>query len=189
MVEALAHNWGWVVLRGVVAILFGALTLFNPMITLTALVLLFGAFALVDGALAVISAVTNRQGERRWVALLLGGFLGIAAGLLTFFLPGVTAVALLFVIAAWAILTGVATIVAAIRLRKAIAHEWILVLAGSVAIALGLILFAAPGAGALAMVLWIGAYAMVSGILLIALGLRLRRWGHLHPAGAMAHPA
>jgi len=180
MVEVLSRNWGWVVLRGVVAILFGLLTLFNPGITLALLVLMFGAFAFVDGLFMAVSAVANRRGQPGWVALLIGGLLAVGVGLLTFFRPGITAIALLALIAAWAIITGVAEIVTAIRLRKEITGEWMLVLAGLLAVAFGVIIFAAPGVGALAMALWIGIYALVSGIVLIALGFRLRNWGRLH---------
>lgn len=189
MVETLTRNWGWVVLRGVVAILFGVLTVFRPGITLAALVLLFGAYALVDGVFMVFSAIANRRGEPRWVALLVGGVLGILAGLATFYLPGITAVVLLAIIALWAIVTGIAEIVAAIRLRKEITGEWIFVLAGVLAVAFGVLMIARPAAGALAMLLWIGLYALVTGVMWIALGLRLRSWGRMHPGGATPHPA
>lgn len=176
----LSRNWGWVALRGLVAVLFGVLTFLFPAITLAALVLLFGAYAMVDGIFMLVGAIANRRGEPRWVALMIGGLIGIAAGLATFFMPGITALALLGLIAAWAILTGVAEIVAAIRLRKVIAHEWILALAGVLAIAFGLLLIAYPGTGALAVALWIGAYAFATGILLIALAFQLRSWGLKH---------
>lgn len=180
MVELLTRNWGWVALRGVVAILFGALTFLNPGITLAVLVIWFGAYALVDGIFMVASAIANRHGEPRWGTLLVGGLLGIAAGIVTFFWPGITALALLTLIAVWAIITGIAEIVAAIRLRKEITGEWMFVVAGLLAVAFGVVLFVAPGAGALAMILWIGAYALLSGIVLVALGFRLRSWGRSH---------
>ena len=189
MVESLTRNWGWVVLRGFVAILFGVLTLFNPGITLAALILLFGAYTLVDGIFMVITALAHRRGQARWVALLIGGLLGIAAGVVTFYMPGLTAVVLLAIIAVWAIITGMAELVAAIRLRKEITDEWIFALAGLLAVAFGVILIARPGPGALAMVLWIGAYALISGVMLVALGFRLRSWGRLHPGSATPHPA
>ena len=176
----LSRNWGWVALRGLVAVLFGLLTFLFPAITLAALVLLFGAYALVDGIFMLAGAIMNRRGEPRWVALMAGGLIGIAVGLATFLMPGITTLALLGLIAAWAILTGVAEIAAAIRLRKVIAHEWILALAGAVALGFGLLLIAYPGTGALAMVLWIGAYALATGILLIALAFQLRSWGRKH---------
>jgi uncharacterized membrane protein HdeD (DUF308 family) len=174
--KALSRVWGWIALRGVVAILFGILTLLYPKFTLTALVLLFGAYALVDGVLMIVWAVSRRRAGGPSVALLAGGLLGIAAGILTFFIPGITAVALLIVIAVWAIATGVSMIVTALRLRKLVGNEWELIVAGLLAVALGVILIAAPAAGALAMVLWIGSYALVSGILLVVIGFRLRSW-------------
>ena len=180
MVGVLTRNWRWAVLRGIVAILFGILTFFNPGITLALLVLLFGAFALVDGAFLVTSAIANRHGEPRWVALLIGGILGIGMGVVTFLSPDITAFGLVAVIAAWAVVTGVAEITAAIRLRKEITNEWLFIVAGVIAVAFGVVLFFAPGEGALAMVLWIGAYALVSGILLVAFGLRLRSWDRMH---------
>jgi uncharacterized membrane protein HdeD (DUF308 family) len=109
--------------------------------------------------------------------LLLQGLVGVAAGVVTLLWPGITALALLYVIAAWALITGALAVAAAIRLRKAITGEWLLALSGIASIGLGVVLILFPGAGALAVVLWIGAYAFVSGALLIALGLRLRSWG------------
>lgn len=182
MVETLTRNWGWVALRGFAAILFGLLTLLNPGITLATLVLFFGAYALVDGAAMVVSAIANRHGEARWIALLVGGVLGIGAGLVTFFMPGLTAMALLMIIAAWSVVTGIAEIGAAIRLRKEITGEWIFVLAGLFSVGFGLLLFLSPGAGALAVALWIGAYAVTVGLLLVGLGFRLRNWGRIHGA-------
>lgn len=182
MVETLTRNWGLVALRGIVAILFGVLTIFYPAITLATLILLFGAYAFVDGIFMALAAIANRHGEPRWVALLIGGLLGVAAGLVTLFMPGITAVVLVSLVAAWAILTGIAEIVAAIRLRKEITGEWILVLAGVLAVAFGLLLFVRPGAGALAVVLWIGVYALIYGVVLLALGFRLRSWGRTHAA-------
>lgn len=180
MVEMLTRNWRWVALRGVVAVLFGMLTFFHPGITLVALVLLFGAYALVDGIFMTVSAIANRHGQPSWGTLLFGGLLGIAIGVLTFIMPRVTAFALLMLIGAWSIVVGVAEIAAAMRLRRVISGEWLLILAGVLALAFGVVLVAAPGAGALAVVLWIGAYAFISGLLLIALSFRLRTWGRLH---------
>jgi uncharacterized membrane protein HdeD (DUF308 family) len=189
LADVLTRNWGWVALRGVVAVLFGLLTLFNPAITLLTLVLLFGAYALVDGVFMTVGAIANRRGEPRWAALLIGGLIGIGIGLVTLFRPGITAAVLLGVIAGWAILTGIAEIAAAIRLRKEITREWMLGLAGALAVAFGVLLIGYPGAGALAVALWIGAYAFVTGILLIALGFQLRSWARSHPAGPIPRPA
>jgi uncharacterized membrane protein HdeD (DUF308 family) len=182
MVGMLTRNWGWIALRGAVAILFGLLTLFRPGITLEVLILLFGAYALIDGIFMVVSAIANRHGEPRWGTLLFGGLLGIAAGVATFTWPGITATILLAVIAVWAILMGIFEVAAAIRLRKLIDGEWALILAGLLSVAFGVLLVMRPAVGALAIVLWIGAYALISGIVLVALGFRLRSWGHAHPA-------
>jgi uncharacterized membrane protein HdeD (DUF308 family) len=185
--EHVSRNWGWVVLRGLAAILFGALALFQPGITLATLVLVFGAYAIVDGVGMLAWSIAGPHDDSRWVALLAGGLLGIGAGLLTFFWPGMTAVALHLTVAAWAIATGIATIAAAIRLRKEITGEWKLILSGLLSVTLGAILLAAPLAGALAMVLWIGAYAVVDGALVIGLGFQLRSWGHHHTTKLQSH--
>jgi uncharacterized membrane protein HdeD (DUF308 family) len=179
-VETLAHNWGAVLLRGVMGVLFGLITFAQPGITLAVLVLLFGAYAFVDGMLAVVSALRRRGMSDRWGLLLVEGLAGIAAGVATLFWPGLTAIVLLYVIAAWAVVTGVFEIAAAIRLRKAITGEWLLVLSGIASIGFGVLLTLFPGAGALALVFWIGAYALVFGTLLIALAFRLRSWGRTH---------
>src|SRR5262249_62214909 len=113
-VDILARNWWAVLLRGVAGILFGIATFFAPAISLAVLVLLFGAYALVDGVLALISALRNRATNEQWWVLLLEGFVGIIAGIVTFVWPGITAVALLYVIAAWALVTGALEITAAI---------------------------------------------------------------------------
>lgn len=185
-VDSLSRNWWAVSLRGLAGILFGIITFFAPGISLAALVLLFGAYALVDGVLAIVSAV-RRRGADRWWLLLLEGLVGIAAGVLTFLLPAITALALLYVIAAWALVTGAFEIAAAIRLRKVITGEWLLVLSGILSIALGVLLVLYPGPGALAVVIWIGAYAFVFGALLFALGLRLRGLGSPRTRGEPAH--
>jgi uncharacterized membrane protein HdeD (DUF308 family) len=187
--EVLSRNWGWVVLRGVVAIVFGVLAVIQPGITLATLVLLFGAYAITDGVAMIVSAIANRRDEPHWVSLIVGGVLGIAAGIVTFMWPAMTTVALLFVIATWAIVMGVATIAAAIRMRKVLVGEWRLVVSGLLSVALGVVLLAAPAAGALAMVLWIGGCAVASGALLIALGFQLRTLGRTHPSKLMSHPA
>ena len=172
--DLLARNWWAVVLRGVAGIIFGIVALVLPAATIAALVRLFGANALVDGIFNIVAAVTGRTGERPWGTLLLAGLVGIGAGLATFFLPGLTALTLLYVIAAWAIVIGVLEIAAAVRLRRVITNEWWLGLGGALSIVFGVLIMLAPGAGALAMVLWIGAFAVVYGIALVVLGLRLR---------------
>ena len=188
-VDVLIRNWGLVALRGVAALVFGLLTLFNPAASVAALVLVFGAYALVYGVFTIVSAVANRHGEPHWVALLVNGILSVIIGVLTFLMPGMTALVLLYLIAAWAIVNGVLEIVVAIRLRRVIRGEWLLIIAGVLSVIFGLVLVLFPGAGALAVVLWIGAYATVLGILLIVLAFRLRRWGRAHGEGGMVRTA
>ena len=187
-VDTLVRNWWVVLLRGVAGTIFGLVTFFAPGISLVALVLVFGAYAFADGILAIISAIRRRGESDRWWVLLLEGLAGVGAGVITLLWPGITALALLYVIAAWALVTGGLEIAAAIRLRKVITGEWLLVLAAIASIALGILLVLFPGPGALALVLWIGAYALVSGVLFIALGFRLRSWGksRLHMPSATA---
>jgi uncharacterized membrane protein HdeD (DUF308 family) len=172
--DSLSHNWWVVVLRGLAGMAFGLVTFFAPGISLAALVLVFGAYAFADGVLAIISAIRREHPGNRWWLLLLEGIAGIAAGVVTLLWPGITALVLLYVIAAWALVTGVLEIAVAIRLRKAIKGEWLLILSGILSVALGVMLVLWPGPGALALVIWIGAYAFVFGALLLALGLRLR---------------
>src|SRR4051812_3658210 len=174
MVMVLARNWWALVLRGLFAVLFGITAFGWPGITLGALVLLYGAYSLVDGVFAVAAALVGRPRGMPWWALLLEGLAGIAVGIMTVAWPGITALVLLYLIAAWAIVTGVLEIVTAIRLRKEIRGEWILALSGVLSVLFGLALVVNPGAGALAVVWLIGAYAIAFGVLLIALGFRLR---------------
>ncbi len=175
MLEHLSRNWGWIVLRGVAAVLFGVLAFLWPGITLAALVIVWGAYALADGVLSLIAAYRIRdQGKPFW-SLVIVGLLGIAAGIVTFIWPGMTALVLLMFIAAWAVVMGVFQIIAAIRLRKEIQNEWLLALSGVLSVLFGIIMFVAPGAGALAVIWVIGAYAIVFGVLLIWLGLRLKK--------------
>jgi uncharacterized membrane protein HdeD (DUF308 family) len=175
-VTTLARRWWTVALRGAAAVLFGILTLLMPGITLWALVLLFGSYAVVDGVFSVIAALRGEDDEEPWWALLLHGLVSIAAGLVAFFLPGLSALALLYVIAAWAVVTGALEIAAAVRLRKRITGEWWLALSGILSVVFGVVLMIAPAAGALALVVWIGAFAIALGGLLIGLALQLRSW-------------
>lgn len=172
--DTLARNWWAVLLRGVAGIIFGIITFIAPGISLTALVLLFGAYAFVDGIFAFVSAYRRRATGSRWWMLLLEGVAGVGAGVITILWPGISAMALLYLIAAWALVTGGLEIAAAIRLRKVITGEWLLALSGVLSVVLGVLLVLFPGPGALAVILWIGAFAFVMGVLFAVLGLRLR---------------
>jgi len=183
MVHILKLNWWLLALRGLVAVLFGVLAFMWPGATLITLVWLFGAFALVNGILSLVLAAKTPKGYPKVGSLILGGLLGILAGLLAFVMPGITALGLLILIAAWAIVTGIMELVAAVRLRKIINNEWLLVLAGIASVVFGVILLFQPAAGALALIWLIGAWALLSGILLMILAFRMRNWKGLIAVG------
>jgi uncharacterized membrane protein HdeD (DUF308 family) len=174
LIADLSRNWWLVALRGVLAILFALLAFFWPAKTLAVLVLLFGAYVLVDGVFALGATFSAIRHNARWWPLLLEALLGIGIGLATFVWPGITALALIYLIAAWAIVTGIFEVIAAIQLRRSIEGEWMLILAGVLSVVFGLLLIVFPGSGALA-VLWLfAAYALVFGVVLLVLAFRLR---------------
>lgn len=175
-IPPLATNWWALALRGVVAVLFGVATFLLPGFTLTYLVIMFGIFAFLDGVLSLVAALRAPRGQSRWWAMLFAGLAGIVAGVVAFINPGITALTLITFIGVYAIATGVAQIVAAIRLRKQITGEWLLVLSGAVSVLFGITLIGAPGLAAYALVLWLGAYAVMMGALLILLAFRIRSW-------------
>jgi uncharacterized membrane protein HdeD (DUF308 family) len=182
LLRSLAENWWLLLLRGIVAIAFGILAFAWPGITLLTLIFFWGAYAVADGIFALWSAISGKgggeMGSRWWLVLV--GICGVVAGLLAFVMPGVTALVLLLFIAAWAIVTGVLQVWGAIRLRKEIEGEWLLILSGLLSIAFGLILVVQPGAGALAVIWLIGTFAILEGCLLVALAFRLKK--HKRPA-------
>jgi uncharacterized membrane protein HdeD (DUF308 family) len=178
MFNLMTQNWWAIALRGLVAVLFGIAAFVWPGITLWALVAIFGAYALVDGIFAIIEAFRRDVVGQRWWALLFEGLVGIAIGILTFIWPGLTAMGLLYLIAFWAIVTGVFEIITAIRLRHEIRGEWMMALIGILSIALGFLMVAFPLAGALSVVLMIGAFVFATGALMIALGFKLRSLRH-----------
>ena len=183
MLHALAKNWWLLLLRGIAAIVFGLLAFVWPGLTLVTLVLFYGAFALVDGVIALVAAFSGgaKPVPTWWLVVI--GLLGIAAGIVTFAMPGITAVLLILFIGAWALVHGIFEIIGAIQLRKEIDNEWMLILSGVVSVLFGLIVLIAPGAGALGLVWAIAAYSIVFGISFVALALRLRNHRHA-PAAA-----
>jgi len=183
VVHAFKLNWWLLALRGLVAVLFGVLAFMWPGATLITLVWLFGAFALVNGILSLVLAAKTPKGYPKVGSLIFGGLLGILAGLLAFVMPGITALGLLILIAAWAIVTGIMELVAAVKLRKIINNEWLLVLAGIASVVFGVLLLFQPAAGALVLIWWIGAWALLSGILLMILAFRMRNWKGLIAVG------
>jgi len=173
MTTVLTRNWWALALRGIFAILFGLAAFVIPGITLAVLVALFGAYAVVDGVLAIVAGVRAAERHERWWSLVVKGLAGIVAGVLAFIWPALTALALLYLIAGWAIVTGVLEIVAAVHLHRA--HgEWLLILNGVLSILFGLFAIVWPGAGVLTLLWMIGVYAIVFGAVLLVLAFRLR---------------
>jgi uncharacterized membrane protein HdeD (DUF308 family) len=180
------RHWWALALRGLAAVVFGILAIALPGMTLALLVVLFGAFALVEGVLAIISALRS-GGDHHWY-MVLEGVIGILAGIAAFTWPGLTTLILLFIIAVWAVLTGIVEVVAAVRLRKVIKNEWAWIAGGVVSVVFGLFMLISPGAGALAFVWLIGAYAIIFGITLFGLAWEVRGLQHhAHPGGAGLH--
>lgn len=182
MVNVLARNWWALLIRGIAAVIFGILAFLWPGLTVVVLVILFGAYAFVDGVFAIVAAVRAAQAHERWWPLVLEGIVGLAIAAITFYDLRLTALALYFTIAAWAFITGILEIAAAIQLRKAIANEWLLIVAGACSILFGVLMLWHPVAAALAIVWIIATYAIVFGVIMIALAFRLR--AHAGPAPA-----
>jgi uncharacterized membrane protein HdeD (DUF308 family) len=176
MATLLKRAWWALLLQGLAGVLFGVVALIWPGLTLATLVLLFGAYALVGGVFGVVGSVVHRKEHEDWWLVLLTGLVSIAVGILTFIQPGITALSLLFLIAAWALVIGVLTIVIAIQLRKEIEGEWLLILAGIASVLFGLFVFALPGAGALSLIWLIATYAIIFGVLQVGLAFRARSW-------------
>jgi uncharacterized membrane protein HdeD (DUF308 family) len=182
----LRRVWWVLIVRGALGVLFGLLAFTHPGVTLAVLVAFFGVYALFDGILAITFAVrAPREHVSIW-PFVFEGIIGILAGIAAFVFPLLTAVALETLVAAWALVTGVFELAAAFRLRHAVTNEWILGLTGVLSIIAGIVLFIYPVAGIAAIVLIIGAYAFVFGILLIVLGFRIRSWTTHHTVPATA---
>jgi uncharacterized membrane protein HdeD (DUF308 family) len=174
MFNLMTQNWWAIALRGLVAALFGIATFMWPGITLWVLAPLFGAYALINGIFAVIEAFGRDVSRERWPPLLFEGVVGILIGVVTLTWPGLTAMGLLYLIAFWAIVTGVFEIITAISLRHEIRGEWIMALIAILSMAFGFLLVAFPATGALSVILIIGAFAFATGALMIALAFKLR---------------
>jgi uncharacterized membrane protein HdeD (DUF308 family) len=193
--HSLARSWWLIVLRGVCAVLFGLAAWVWPNLTLMALIFFLGVYLLTDGLLAIIAGLSRYEGSQVWWLLPIEGAIGIVTGTWALLSPGLTAITLLYLIAAWAIVTGMITIIAAIRLRAEIDREVLLALSGVLSVALGMILVIWPGTMILSAIWLLGTYTVTSGLLLIGLGVRLWNWqssAHmaLHPAwaGSGRHP-
>jgi uncharacterized membrane protein HdeD (DUF308 family) len=174
LLDTMARHWWAFVARGVLAVLFGIAAIVWPALTFQVLLVLFGVFAIVDGIVSIVGGLQS-AGRTRWTSLL-AGVVSVVIGVGVFLWPGVTALALVYFIAAWAILTGIMEVAGAIALRAEIEDEWLLAIAGVLSVVIGLYLAAFPGSGALALTLVIGAYAIGFGVLLVIAGIRLRSW-------------
>jgi uncharacterized membrane protein HdeD (DUF308 family) len=179
-VSELTSNWWALALRGAISILLGLVAFTMPGLTIVALVTIFGVYAFVEGVLAIMAALRGIREHDRWGWMLAEGIVGIIAGLVALFMPGVGALAIVWLVAAWAVITGALEIGAAIRLRKIIQGEWMLMLAGVLAILLGFFIISRPGIGVLLLATWLGVYAIFSGIVTLLLAFRIRNWAHEH---------
>jgi len=175
MLSAISSKWWMFLLNGLAAILFGIMAFMWPGLTLLTLVLLFGIYSIADGLTAIGASLARSDTGRSWWQMLLLGVVSIGAGITAIAWPGISAVLLLYVIAAWAVIRGLCEIIAAIELRKVIDHEWMLILAGLASILLGAALVAQPAVGAVAVVWWIGAFACAHGIFMVLLAFKLKK--------------
>jgi uncharacterized membrane protein HdeD (DUF308 family) len=173
MHAVLTRNWWAFAIRGVLGILFGLIAFFMPTVTMLSLVLVFSAYAIVDGVFAIIAAVRAASHHERWLLFVLEGVVGIAAGVLALLWPALTVFVFIMLVAAWALITGGLMLAAAFRLDVARGRWWF-ALGGAASVVYGLLLFIAPMIGALVLTWWIGAYALVFGVALLVVGFRLR---------------
>ncbi len=173
MMQAIAPNRSAVILRGIISLILGILILIWPGLSLAVFLLLFGVFVFVDGAFTLFHAIGRAQSGQSWVLRMLMGLFGIGVGVVTFVWPGITAVVLVFIIAAWALAMGIVEIVTAIEFHRELTGEWLLAAAGIISVIFGLLLLFNPAAGVLALAILIGIYFVVLGILLLILGFQL----------------
>lgn len=179
-VSEMTSNWWALALRGAVSILLGLVAITMPGLTIAAIVTVFGVYAIIEGVLAIMASIRGIREHDRWGWMMVEGVVGICAGLIAFFMPGVGALAIIWLIAAWAVLTGALEIAAGFRLRKIIEGEWLLILTGVLAIVLGFFMVSRPGMGVVLLTTWLGVWAILSGITLMVLAFRIKRWAHEH---------
>jgi len=188
MVDVLAKNWWAIGIRGVLGIVFGLIALFLPGATMLSLVLVFAAYAFVDGVFGIVSAVrAAREGERWWY-LVLEGLVNIAVAVVAVLWPGITVIAFVFLVAFWAIATGILELAAAFRLDFIDGRGW-LIFGGIVSVLYGVLLIVAPIVGAVVLTWWLGAYALVFGVALVVLAFKLHARLEKHRQGPAAHAA
>jgi uncharacterized membrane protein HdeD (DUF308 family) len=173
MLDLLDRTWWSLLIRGIVAILFGIVLFIWPDVALESLIIVFGIFAIVDGILSIVSALMEREGDRWWLVLLFG-IVGIIAGLIAIFATGLTAVTLFYLIAAYAIVGGIIEIFTAIEVRKAIEDEWLYIIQGVLSVIFGFLLIRYPALGIFALVAMISVFAMFQGVIWIIMAFRVR---------------
>ena len=182
MLPTVSGNWGALAVRGVAAVLFGLTALIWPGLTLAVLIILYGAYAVVDGVFAIVAGLRAGSGTRRWL-LLAEGALGILIGLVALFWPGVTAVVLIYLITFWAIFGGILRIFGAVLLRREIDNEWTMALSGVLWVLLGIVLAVSPSAGVVYLAWLIGFFALGAGVMLLVLAFRVRGQGTTGTSG------
>ncbi|MEV0144550.1 MULTISPECIES: HdeD family acid-resistance protein [unclassified Nonomuraea] len=175
--EQIARIWWLILIRGIAALIFGILALIWPGKTLLIVVIFFAAYAIVEGIFAIFAGARHSAQSRAW--LIISGILGVVAGIVAFLWPGITSLALLYVVAFWAIFAGITEIVAGIQLRKVVDNEWMLIIGGILSIIFGVLLLIWPGAGLLTLIWLVGVFAVVYGIAMIVLSFRVKK---LQPA-------
>ena len=173
MNEVLAKNWWAVALRGVVAILFGISAFAVPYVAMLSLVVVFAAFSFVDGVFGIVMSVRGARKGERWVWLLVSSILGVVAGVVALLWPGITVLAFVMLVAAWALVSGTFMLISAFRLKIDHGRVW-LVIGGIASVVLGILLVISPFIGALVLTFWIGAHALVLGVTLLVLAYKLR---------------
>ena len=179
-VGRITGNWWALALRAVAAILIGIFALARPQITLIALITLFGVYAMADGLFAIVAAIRGIHARERWGWMMFEGIVGVVIGGIVLTNHAIGALALTWLVAGWALTTGILEIIAGIRLRKIMTGEWLLLLAGFLSVILALLIITRPGLGIVLLVAWVGAYALISGIVLLAVAFRVRRWERAH---------
>ena len=185
MSEAPARNWWVIAIRGVLGILFGLIAFIRPDAAILAFVLVFAAYAVVDGVFAIVAGIRAARQHERWGLLVLGGVAGIAAGILAVLWPGITVLAFVLLVAAWSIVTGALMVAAGFRLNHTHGRGW-LIFSGVVSVIYGILLAIAPLIGAVVLTWWIGAWALVFGVSLLILAFRLHARRHDRPPGTFA---
>jgi uncharacterized membrane protein HdeD (DUF308 family) len=176
--KTVSRIWWTIALRGALAVVFGLVALFYSGKTLLALVYVFGAFAVISGVASMVAAVRAGETHRRWGWLAAAGLVGVAAGIVSFVWPGITALAFVYLVAAWAMITGVAEIAFALSWPDTLAHPWLAALSGALSVLFGILLAAWPRSGALALVWLIGIYAILYGLTLLYYSYRLQALRH-----------